>query len=98
QLHLLNLFGWDETPYESLHAAVSCGVKLSFDAFVGTRAGAGGGGGGEAKLGMPMTKKKFVELELSSLHLQQNLEIPETNLVVHHVIQRAVELVGSPFL
>jgi hypothetical protein len=45
-----------------------------------------------------MTKKKFVELELSSLHLQQNLEIPETNLVVHHVIQRAVELVGSPFL
>ena len=42
---------------------VSCGVKPWFDAFVGTRAGAGKdaggeGGGGEAKLGIPMTKKK----------------------------------------
>jgi hypothetical protein len=40
QLHFLNLFGGDETPYESLHAVVSCGVKPWFDAFVGTRAGA----------------------------------------------------------
>ncbi|EDR09748.1 dynein heavy chain protein 2 [Laccaria bicolor S238N-H82] len=100
QLHFLNLFGGDETPYESLHAVVSCGVKPWFDAFVGTRAGAGkdaggGGGGGEAKLGIPMTKKKFAELELSLLHLQQNVEIPETNLVVHPVIQRAVELAQS---
>ena len=37
QLHLLNLFGSDETPYESLHAVVSNGVKPWFDAFVGTR-------------------------------------------------------------
>ena len=80
---------------------VSCGVKPWFDAFVGTRAGAGkdaggGGGGGEAKLGIPMTKKKFAELELSLLHLQQNVEIPETNLVVHLVVRRAV--VGELFL
>ena len=40
-----------------------------------------------------MTKKKFAELELSLLHLQQNVEIPETHLVVHPVIQRAVEQV-----
>lgn len=38
-----------------------------------------------------MTKKKFAELELSLLHLQQNVEIPETHLAVHPVIQRAVE-------
>lgn len=38
-----------------------------------------------------MTKKKFAELELSLLHLQQNVEIPETHLVIHPVIQRAVE-------
>ncbi len=38
-----------------------------------------------------MTKKKFAELELSLLHLQQNVEIPETNLTIHPVIQRAVE-------
>ena len=35
QLYLLNLFGGDETPYESLHVVVSCGVKPWFDAFVG---------------------------------------------------------------
>lgn len=41
-----------------------------------------------------MTKKKFAELELSLLHLQQNVEIPETNLIIHPVIQRAVEQVN----
>ena len=43
--------------------------------------------------GIPMTKKKFAELELSLLHLQQNVEIPETNLGIHPNIQRAVEQV-----
>ncbi|KIK50397.1 hypothetical protein GYMLUDRAFT_253036 [Collybiopsis luxurians FD-317 M1] len=36
QLHVLNLFGREETPYESLHAVVSNGVKPWFDAFEGT--------------------------------------------------------------
>ncbi|KAJ7202870.1 dynein heavy chain, N-terminal region 1-domain-containing protein [Mycena pura] len=89
QLHFLNLFGGDETPYESLHAVVSYGVKPWFDAFVGARGA--GRDAGDSKMGIPMTKKKFAELELSLLHLQQNVEIPETNLVIHPVIQRAVE-------
>ncbi|CED84986.1 dynein heavy chain cytosolic [Phaffia rhodozyma] len=42
-------------------------------------------------LGIPMTKKKFAELELSLLHLQQNVEIPETTLAIHPVVVRAVE-------
>ncbi|KAF7760646.1 hypothetical protein Agabi119p4_10055 [Agaricus bisporus var. burnettii] len=88
QLHFLNLFAGDETPYESLHAVVSCGVKPWFDAFVGSR---GAGKDGDSKMGIPMTKKKFAELELSLLHLQQNVEIPETHLIIHPVIQRAVE-------
>ncbi|KAI9572528.1 dynein heavy chain, N-terminal region 1-domain-containing protein [Boletus coccyginus] len=88
QLHILNLFGGEETPYESLHAVVSCGVKPWFDAFVGAR---GVGKDGDSKMGIPMTKKKFAELELSLLHLQQNVEIPETHLIIHPVIQRAVE-------
>ncbi|KAJ2928569.1 hypothetical protein H1R20_g8533, partial [Candolleomyces eurysporus] len=88
QLHFLNLFAGDETPYESLHALVSHGVKPWFDAFVGSR---GGGKEGDTKLGIPMTKKKFAELELSLLHLQQNVEIPETHLIIHNVIQRAVQ-------
>lgn len=40
-----------------------------------------------------MTKRKFAELELSLLHLQQNVEIPETDLIIHPQIRKAVELV-----
>ena len=43
-----------------------------------------------------MTKKKFAELELSLLRLQQNVEIPETNLVVR--LFNGLLLVGSFFL
>ena len=42
-----------------------------------------------------MTKKKFAELELSLLHLQQNVEIPDTTLTIHPVVQRAVEKVSQ---
>jgi hypothetical protein len=49
QLHVLNLFGGDDTPYESLHAVVSGGVKPWFEAFVGSR---GGGKDGDSKMGM----------------------------------------------
>ncbi|THH27962.1 hypothetical protein EUX98_g6222 [Antrodiella citrinella] len=92
QLHILNLFGGDDTPYESLHAVVSSAVKPWFEAFVGAR---GGGKDGDQKMGIPMTKKKFAELELSLLHLQQNVEIPETHLTIHPAIQRAVEQARS---
>ncbi|OAX36164.1 hypothetical protein K503DRAFT_826560, partial [Rhizopogon vinicolor AM-OR11-026] len=79
-----------------------CGVKPWFDAFVGAR---GGGKDRDGKMGIrvspslvsriPMTKKKFAELELSLLHLQQDVEIPETHLIIHPVIQRAVEQAQS---
>jgi hypothetical protein len=39
QLQMVNLFGDEDTPYESLHAVVSLAVKPWFDAFVGTRPG-----------------------------------------------------------
>jgi dynein heavy chain 1 len=39
QLQMVNLFGDQETPYESLHAVVSQAVKPWFEAFVGTRPG-----------------------------------------------------------
>jgi hypothetical protein len=44
-------------------------------------------------IGIPMTRKKFAELELSLLHLQQNVEIPETHLIIHPTIQKSVEQV-----
>lgn len=48
QLHILNLIGGDETPYESLHALVSCAMKPWFEAFVGAR---GSGKDGDPKMG-----------------------------------------------
>ena len=60
---------------------------------VGTRSGIKDGG--DAKMGIPMTKKKFAELELSLLHLQQNVEIPETHLIIHPIIQRGVVQVSA---
>ena len=71
--------------------------------FVGRREGAGKdaggeGGGGEAKLEIPMMKKNIAEFELTLLHLHRNVEVPETKLIVHHVIQWAVELVCTLFL
>ncbi|KAJ2744465.1 dynein heavy chain [Coemansia sp. BCRC 34301] len=40
--------------------------------------------------GIPMARKKLAELELSLLHLQQNMDIPDTSLNIHPVILRAV--------
>jgi len=48
-LHFLNLFGGEETLYESLHAVVSWGVKPWFDAFVGSW---GGVKDNDSKMGM----------------------------------------------
>ena len=42
-------------------------------------------------VGIPVTKKKLAELELSLLHLQQNIEIPELFLTLHPVIQSAID-------
>ncbi|KAI7942887.1 hypothetical protein MJO29_012731 [Puccinia striiformis f. sp. tritici] len=45
----------------------------------------------DSKMGIPMTKKKFAELELSLLHLQQNVEIPEITLILHPVILNLID-------
>lgn len=47
--------------------------------------------------GIPVTKKKLAELELSLLHLQQNIEIPELFLTLHPIIQKAIDQVSSPW-
>lgn len=49
QLHIMNLFGGEDTPYESLHSVVSYAVKPWFEAFVGARHG--GKDGGDSKMG-----------------------------------------------
>ena len=82
------------TPYDGLHSLVHWGVAPWFDSYVASKQGptetTQNKKGGEATMGIPVTKKKFAELELSLLHLKQNLEIPEVHLSVHPAIRKAV--------
>lgn len=41
-----------------------------------------------------MAKRKFAELELALVHLQQNVEIPEPVLIIHPVIGGVVDRVS----
>lgn len=87
------------SPYETLHSLVHLAVAPYFEAYVNSKAGrkqlesgnSAKSKDADAKMGIPMTKRKFAELELSLLHLQQNVEIPDIHLVIHPVVQRAVE-------
>lgn len=98
--------GLRETPFEALHSVVHNVMAPWFDAYVNSKtadasadmtvtAPVGGsvlkGKENDARLGIPMTKKKFAELEVSLLHLQQNVEIPEIHLNVHPVVRQTVE-------
>ncbi|WVR09001.1 hypothetical protein IAU60_006061 [Kwoniella sp. DSM 27419] len=85
------------TPYDGLHSLVHWGVAPWFDSYVSSKqilipegGAAKKSAGGEAQMGIPVTKKKFAELELSLLHLKQNVEIPDTHLSVHPAIRKAV--------
>ncbi|EPQ28904.1 uncharacterized protein PFL1_03705 [Pseudozyma flocculosa PF-1] len=88
-----------ESPYEALHSVVHNVMAPWFDAFVSSkssRAKTSAANGADthdadSKMGIPMAKRRFAELELSLLHLQQNVELPEIHLAVHPVIRAAVE-------
>ncbi|KAK3805063.1 MAG: dynein heavy chain [Linnemannia elongata] len=85
------------SPYEALHSYIHYAVSPYFNAYVSTKSGSDGGISSkrpddkDGKMGIPMAKKKIAELELSLLHLQQNVEIPEISLNIHPVVQRAID-------
>ncbi|BGP45295.1 dynein heavy chain [Rhodotorula kratochvilovae] len=83
--------------YEGLHRLVHYGVAPAFEAYVesktrkdGSRRAVDDSKDADTKMGIPMTKKKFAELELSLLHLQQNVEIPDIVLSIHPAVSAAV--------
>ncbi|KAJ2558174.1 dynein heavy chain [Coemansia sp. RSA 1933] len=93
-------------PYEALHAYLRFAVSPYFNAYVAAKekaeqqAAAQTSGNDSAfreekdalqQGGIPMAKKKLAELELSLLHLQQNMEIPEVVLNIHPAIVRAAD-------
>lgn len=106
QLQLINLPGapnagepGQTSAYEFLHSYIHLAVSPYFDAYVNARYGktanetSSKSKNEDNKMGVPMAKKKMAELELSLLHLQQNVEIPEISLNIHPVVQRAVDKV-----
>ncbi|VDB92823.1 BgtA-20854 [Blumeria graminis f. sp. tritici] len=83
------------SPFETLHSALHLALAPYFDAYINSQQTINGTRGGrsdiETKTGIPVTKKRIAELELSLLHLQQNVEIPELILPLHPVIQVAID-------
>ncbi|KAK3828336.1 MAG: dynein heavy chain [Benniella sp.] len=82
-------------PYEALHSYIHYAVSPYFNAYVDAKGAAETTSSKrpddkDGKMGIPMAKKKIAELELSLLHLQQNVEIPEIFLSIHPAVQRAI--------
>ncbi|KAJ3265095.1 hypothetical protein HDU77_006529 [Chytriomyces hyalinus] len=76
--------------FEALHSVIHNAVSPFFDAYVNASSAGGRDGDKDNNAAIPKTKKKFAELQLSLLHLQQNVEIPEIHLSAHPIIQRAI--------
>ncbi|KAH6676840.1 cytoplasmic dynein-like protein 1 heavy chain 1 [Halenospora varia] len=86
------------SPYEILHSVVHLALAPYFDAYTKnqqTTNGVRGRSDVEAKTGIPVTKKRMAELELSLLQLQQNIEIPDLQLPMHPMVQNALEEAAS---
>ena len=87
--------GGPVSPFEVLHSVVHLALSPYFDAYTRGREQSQRSsktrGGPEGKGGVPGAKKKIAELEMSLLHLQQNIEIPALNLSYHEVVQAALD-------
>eukprot|EP00116_Pleurobrachia_bachei_P003826 sb/3464088/ len=75
-----------DSTYESLHAVLSAAIIPIFNSFV-TKSGKLD----EGDKMVPAIKKNFAELETGLVHLQQNIDIPEINLIIHPLITAAVK-------
>ncbi|KKA28538.1 hypothetical protein TD95_002241 [Thielaviopsis punctulata] len=93
----LNATGSDQgpstSPYEILHTIIHNALVPYFDANtkVSSNANTRGRADIDSKTGIPVTKKRWNDLELSLLHLQQNVEIPEVSLLFHPIVQGALD-------
>lgn len=98
QLQIINLPGYLDggNPYETLHSYIHNAVSPYFNAYVNSKSENNSKAitnfeDKDVKAGIPMTRKKIAELELSLLHLQQNVEIPEIILEINPVVMKAIE-------
>ncbi|KAF7560337.1 hypothetical protein G7046_g3815 [Stylonectria norvegica] len=82
------------SPWEVLHSQVHHALVPYFDANTKSQQLANGTRGRadvDAKTGIPVTKKRLNDLELSLLHLQQNVDIPEISLSFHSIVQNVLD-------
>ncbi|KAI2606831.1 cytoplasmic dynein heavy chain [Hypoxylon fragiforme] len=92
--NLVSEQGPTASPFEILHSILHNALAPYFDANTKVSQATNGSRNRadvDAKTGIPVTKKRMTELELSLLHLQQNVEIPELSLSFHPVVQGALE-------
>lgn len=86
--------GTQASPYEVLHCIIHSVLTPYFNAFAESQGSSGFGTGrqdADTRTGISGTKKRLAELELSLLHLQQNIEIPELMLPLPDVVRNAIE-------
>ncbi|KAG5439721.1 hypothetical protein PCANB_000003 [Pneumocystis canis] len=101
QLQVFSMPGWFQndsssasmTSYKFLYTLIHSVVSPYFDAFAkenDKEFNTAKPLDPEYKSGIPSTKKKIAELELSLLNLQQNVEIPKISLTVHPEIEKFI--------
>ena len=81
------------SPFAALHSIVHNAFGPYFDAYIRSRDPAENiksRTDPDAKTGVPGTKRRIAELEMSLLHLQQNTEIPIVRLPLHEVVRAAL--------
>jgi dynein heavy chain 1 len=81
------------SPFAALHSIVHNALGPYFDAYIRSRDPAESTKSRtdpDAKTGVPGTKRRIAELEMSLLHLQQNTEIPIVQLPLHEVVRAAI--------
>lgn len=86
--------GPSASPFEILHTIVHNALLPYFEASTRSSQTINGSRSRadiDAKTGIPVTKKRITELELSLLHLQQNVEIPDLSLPFHPIVQGALD-------
>ncbi len=78
--------------YEMLHSVLHHAISPYFDAYAKPNGVSAANvlDTANANNAIPTTKKKLAELELSLLHLQQDLDIPEVFLKIHPVMQSTI--------
>ncbi|KAL8769492.1 MAG: hypothetical protein Q9209_004553 [Squamulea sp. 1 TL-2023] len=81
--------------FEVLHSVIHLALAPYFNAYTKSQDSIGSTKSWtdtDSKGGVPGTKRKLAELELSLLHLQQNVEIPELQLPLPELVQEAVDI------